>query len=131
MLRLGLFSDFKLCDAAVLLAADTAGLTVLVDSIAWVAARPDTSMDFTDFCQVSAKHSVRFYLSTLHESRAIPSTGYSLPLLNQDAGDIRDKLSPLMSSNSGHQYFDLRPPTAVLVISVGEYDDGWWHSVDA
>ena len=29
---------------------------------------------------------------------------------------------------SGHQYFDLYGRGAILVVSVGEYDDNWWHS---
>jgi hypothetical protein len=29
---------------------------------------------------------------------------------------------------SGHQYFDLDGTDTILLVSVGEYDDNWWHS---
>lgn len=29
---------------------------------------------------------------------------------------------------SGHQYFKIDGDDAILVVSVGEYDDNWWHS---
>jgi hypothetical protein len=40
MLRLGVFQEFKGDEAAVLIAADEAGIVVLIDAVAAAAARP-------------------------------------------------------------------------------------------
>jgi opacity protein-like surface antigen len=44
---------------------------------------------------------------------------------------VKEKLKPLLLAGSGHQYFDVTPSTAVLVVSVGEYDANWWRRIGA
>ncbi len=39
-----------------------------------------------------------------------------------------DGLLEGLNGPSGHQYFDLDGDDAILVVSVGEYDDNWWRS---
>ena len=56
MLRLGLFRNFKDCDAAVLVAADNKGLIALVDAVDAAVANPQTLIAVHDLCEVSIKH---------------------------------------------------------------------------
>ena len=41
---------------------------------------------------------------------------------------LQGKLDPLTAGGvEGHQYFELQEPKVQLVVSVGEYDAGWWQ----
>jgi hypothetical protein len=130
MLRLGVFQEFKGDEAAVLIAADEAGIIALIDAVAAAAPSPQTPFAVHDLCEVSARYGVRLYLSAAERPRP-QSTGYSLSVSGYWADTTKEKLQPLQSANSGHQYFELIPPTAVLVVSVGEYDANWWRDADA
>jgi hypothetical protein len=129
MLRLGLFRNFKDCDAAVLVAADNKGLIALVDAVDAAVANPQTLIAVHDLCEVSIKHGVSLYFSAAEHFR-LGDAEYVLAVSSYWAATVKEKLQPLLLAGSGHQYFDVTPSTAMLVISVGEYDANWWRSID-
>lgn len=123
MLRLGLFDNFKGFDAVVLLDADAAGINALIDAVTSAAAEPQVPVELVDLCHTSVRNSVRLYISGAesHSGQALP--GYRLSVAGRRAADVQGMLRRL-SIGSGHQYFDLSPPTVQLMVSSGEYGTG-------
>jgi hypothetical protein len=130
MLHLGLFRKFKGYDAAILVAADNKGLTALFAAVDAAVANPQILIAVHDLCEVSVKHGVSLYVSAA-EHFHVRDAEYVLSVSSYWAATVKEKLQPLLLAGSGHRYFDVTPSTAMLVVSVGEYDANWWRGIDA
>lgn len=130
MLRIGFFPKFK-NDDSVLLAADADGVHVLLDAIAKAAANPGKAVPLHELARVSAKHPASLYVAVNAKAvRSIPANTYYLDVSGNARLNVVGLLEPLLESSRGHQFFDLNPKPAVLVVSVGEYDGPWWDRME-
>lgn len=128
MLRIGLFRDFKGINAAVLVDADENDIEFLLASVSTVSASAKSQLAVHQVSMVSKLRPVKLYLS--QDLKQHDAAAYYLGVGVEAAVVVSRKLQSLRS-HSGHQYFDLIPSTATLVVSVGEYDQLWWESADA
>jgi hypothetical protein len=131
MLRIGFFPEFKGLNA-VLISADSDGMRSLHGAISRIAETPAEAVPVHGIARVSQKHPACLFVTARPPAKGIlASDSYYWVLPENARVTAMEFLEPLMSSVSGHQYFDILPATATLVVSVGEYDDWWWERVDA
>jgi hypothetical protein len=131
MLRLGFFPNFLGLNAVVI-SADSDGIKSLCQAISRLAAAPDESVAINDIAQVSRKHAARLFVTARSPVSSNPASSIYYWVLPETARiAATELLEPLTNGRAGHQYFDLTPASATLVVSVGEYDAAWWHRVDA
>ena len=130
MLRLGFFPNFKGSDS-VLLTADADGVRAVVDAISRAVASPGDWVPVHHIAQVSVKYPAMLYVSgTSKAVRSVPMHTYYLDVSGSARLNVEGLLEPLLTATSGHQYFELVPNHATLVVSVGEYDSSWWARMD-
>ena len=116
MLRLGFFERFKGSDT-VLLCGNAEDIAALRQRLAHLASpASEDTVAVHELCSVSAKNPAQLFALS-------GATGNGF-VYDQD---VSAKLAVLEQAVSGHQYFDL-PNNRVLLVSVGEYDDRFWHT---
>jgi hypothetical protein len=131
LLRLGIFPDFKGFNA-VLLSADSDGIKALIDALSRPMAAPDEVVSVHEIARVSRKHQARLFLTATQPAPGIAaSESYYWVVPENERPTVMELLEPLASAAKGHQFFDLVPAAATLLVSVAEYDTAWWERVDA
>jgi len=130
LLHLGFFTDFKGLDA-VLLSADSVGIRAIQDALSRAIATPSEAVPIHDIAHVAPSYPAHLFLTT---TRPVPgvvtsNTNYWVVSKN-DALFATELLEHLASVTAGHQYFELTPPVASLIVSVGEYDTAWWERLN-
>ena len=126
-MNIGYFENFKF------------GNTVLLDcaihEISWVLAEIKSSVNVLQhsrlICSEVGKLStdpVSLYVVASKISADMQKTNRFHWLVSVDQPEeVEAMLNVLISSGSGHQYFDLLQRDIQLVVSVGEYREGWWR----
>jgi hypothetical protein len=123
-LRLGYFPVFKGGDT-VLLEGTSDGIRHLWARIKEFVASSETELPIHSLSAVSTKHPALLFVS-----RSAPKEGSGFRWLcsPKELNSIEGKLSALVASESGHQYFELAGSPAQLIVSVGEYGEKWWQN---
>jgi hypothetical protein len=131
LLHLGLFPGFRDLNA-VLLAADSEGITTLFEALTRTMANATKPVAIHEIASVAHKYPVRLFLTG---DRAIPSVvppnTYHWVVTEESTRTVMGLLEVFRGTTAGHQYFDLVPSAASLIVSVGEYDDSWWERSNA
>jgi hypothetical protein len=132
MLRLGFFPAFLgLSSNAVLIAADSDDIKSLYGAISRLSEAPAESLAIHEIAQVSRKHSVRLFVTARQPISSNTASSIYYWVLPEPARIAAvEMLVPLTKGSACHQYFDLAPDSASLVVSVGEYDAKWWQRID-
>jgi hypothetical protein len=121
-LRLGFFADFR--DPSLLLSGSADALRNLVRELEKFVASDRDELSIHELAWVSPTHPARLYAVRA----AVPKPGaFCWSCSSSEFEVVRGKLATLASSDAGHQYFELLGADSDLVVSVGEYDDEWWH----
>jgi hypothetical protein len=123
-LRLGYFSDFKGADT-VLLEGTSDGIRRLCAQIKAFVASSETELPIHSLSAVSAKHPVLLFAS---RSATGEGLGFRWLCSQKELNSIEGKLSALVASESGHQYFELVGSPTQFIVSVGEYGGEWWKN---
>jgi len=127
-LQLGFFEDFKFKDSVLLegSAGDIEQLAAYLD--AFVSSQ-ESVLAIHTFASVAPNHPAQLFVS--RSARSSPPRGASQFYWwcsPEELPTILGKLQPLVTSGSGHQYFNLMGSSAQLIVSVGEYGPSWWQA---
>ena len=128
-MHLGYFTDFKSEPHLVLLSGVSAEFALLRRGLA--ALSPDDAVAVHDLKGVNSLHgtTLDIRLSSRDRITRAVASSFEWELTADALEESLDKIESL--SSQGHQYFDCHPSDdAVIMMSVGEYDDSWWeHAV--
>ncbi len=123
-LRLGYFSDFKGADT-VLLEGTSDGIRNLCVRIKKFVASSETELPIHTLSAISVNHPVLLFASRNANGQG---AGFRWLCSQKELNSIEGKLSALIASQNGHQYFELVGSPAQLIVSVGEYGEEWWQN---
>jgi hypothetical protein len=85
-----------------------------------------------DLARVSRKHPAHLYVAaTSKPARPALIGEYLLSVAGPARLTVEGFLAPRLTAAAGHQYLDLAPRPATVIVSVGEYAASWWERVDA
>ena len=86
-------------------------------------------VSITDYCFVSQTIPADLQLFAAATGVLVPSLANRFVWrIDSSLYSSLDGLLEGLVGPTGHQYFDLDGRDTILVVSVGEYDDNWWHS---
>jgi hypothetical protein len=86
-------------------------------------------VSITDYCFVSQTIPADLQLFAAATGVLVPSLANRFVWrIDSSLHSSLDGLLEGLVGPTGHQYFDLDGRDTILVVSVGEYDDNWWHS---
>lgn len=120
-MKLGFFENFKFGDA-VLLSGASQDIQLLVARLVIFVQSQEPELALHSVASVASRHPAQLFAS--HSS---VGTGFRWLCSADELPTIQDKLEALISSGTGHQYFELADTSTTLVVSIGEYDDAWWQ----
>jgi hypothetical protein len=127
-LQLGFFENFKFEDS-VLLEGSAGDIEQLAAYLEAFAYSQESVLAIHTFASVASNHPAQLFVS--RSVRNPPPQGaaqFYWRCSTEELPTILGMLQPLVTSGSGHQYFNLIGSSAQLVVSVGEYGPSWWQA---
>jgi hypothetical protein len=123
-MRLGYFPGFNGGDA-VLISCDPGDIATL-RSLLRRASKSDAPVSVHEHGTVSAAHPVEL-IAARTGVLVRPGDRRFTWRVDSTYPNVDGLLEGLQPAAAGHQYFGLDRTTAVLMVSVGEYDANWWE----
>jgi hypothetical protein len=125
--RIGHFPGFKGYDA-VLISCDHGDVDAL-RNVAREVATSRTAVLVNARCLISETKPADLRLFAAPPGiRIPPAASHFVWRIDGSLHSSLDGLLEGLVGPAGHQYFDLDGENAILVVSVGEYDDNWWRA---
>jgi hypothetical protein len=125
-LHLGYFENFNGADA-VLLTCDPVEVTPLRGVLADVMAK-GIPFAIHDLAVVSGRNPARLVLCPAAAPFRRVGGGFVWRLNHVEFATVDSRLEVLEHVRAAHEYFDLDGSNVRLMVSVNEYDEGWWTS---
>jgi len=126
---LGHFTNFKSHPQLLLLSGLPAEFGVVQQALG--ALSPDTPLAINDLegIQSVSGTALRVRQSARNGITRLSATDFEWETTPDALDESLELIAPLAASrDAGHQYFEFHPADdAVIMMSVGEYDDGWWQ----
>lgn len=128
IIRIGFFEDFKSEDT-LLLEGDQEGLHQLLEVIRALISGEDDSVAIEILPFVEVHHGVRLLAQRTQKKQKIIQEKDSFRWLctPEEWEVVADKITVLIESNTGHQYFETPQDEVIVIVSLGEYGPAWWE----